>query len=64
MFWKKCGNAGNHQICGISRTIAGWLTPMGPSYQASALSEDGEMDTEINRSETKHGNGVSGVVYD
>ena len=28
MFWKKCGNAGNYQICGISRTIAGWLTPM------------------------------------
>ena len=28
MFWKKCGNVGNYQICGISRTIAGWLTPM------------------------------------
>ena len=25
---KKCGNAGNRLKCGISRTIAGWLTPM------------------------------------
>ena len=25
---EKCGNAGNTSKCGISRTIAGWLTPM------------------------------------
>ena len=25
---KKSGNAGNTSKCGISRTIAGWLTPM------------------------------------
>ena len=29
VFWEKCGNAGNTSKCGISRTIAGWLTPMG-----------------------------------
>ena len=28
MFSQKCGNAGNKPKCGISRTIAGWLTPM------------------------------------
>ena len=27
-FWQKCGNAGNKPKCGISRTIAGRLTPM------------------------------------
>ena len=27
-FWQKCGNAGKMSTCGISRTIAGWLTPM------------------------------------
>ena len=28
MFLQKCGNAGNMPKCGISRTIAGRLTPM------------------------------------
>ena len=37
MFWKKCGNAGNYQICGISRTIAGWLTPMSSSIVSGSL---------------------------
>ena len=32
MFWEKCGNAGKYKICGISRTIAGWLTPMRMQY--------------------------------
>ena len=32
---KKCGNAGNYQICGISRTIAGWLTPMAASIRVT-----------------------------
>ena len=28
LFWQKCGNVGNKPKCGISRTIAGRLTPM------------------------------------
>ena len=37
MFSQKCGNSGRKAKCGISHTVAGWLTPMQIYHQLAVF---------------------------
>ena len=51
MFSEKCGNAGNTSKCGISRTIAGWLTPM-TVHSSFDVGSTTETNTKVDRQTT------------